>query len=112
MDIDLIQDEANVAAPRREAKVEVPPLGDDLVVDVEHMQESAAMTPVYEVGMTPLFGNDMPPVDASRVAGKRPHSDRTSNNIEAQSDDMLPPDASRAAGKRIRSCHTSDDAEA
>uniref|UniRef100_M1DA36 Integrase core domain containing protein n=1 Tax=Solanum tuberosum TaxID=4113 RepID=M1DA36_SOLTU len=34
----LIRDEANVAAPRREPQVEVPPLGADLVADVEQVQ--------------------------------------------------------------------------
>uniref|UniRef100_M1D833 Integrase core domain containing protein n=1 Tax=Solanum tuberosum TaxID=4113 RepID=M1D833_SOLTU len=36
-DIGLIQDEANVVAPRRELQVDVPPLGADLVDDVEQM---------------------------------------------------------------------------
>uniref|UniRef100_M1DI66 Integrase core domain containing protein n=1 Tax=Solanum tuberosum TaxID=4113 RepID=M1DI66_SOLTU len=39
LDIGLIRDEANVAAPHREPQVEVPPLGDDLVADVEQMQD-------------------------------------------------------------------------
>jgi len=37
LDIGLIRDEANVAAPRRESQVNVPPLGADLVDDVEQM---------------------------------------------------------------------------
>uniref|UniRef100_M1DID1 Integrase core domain containing protein n=1 Tax=Solanum tuberosum TaxID=4113 RepID=M1DID1_SOLTU len=37
LDIVLIQDEANVAAPRREPQVEVPPLGADLVADMEQI---------------------------------------------------------------------------
>uniref|UniRef100_M1DIP8 Integrase core domain containing protein n=1 Tax=Solanum tuberosum TaxID=4113 RepID=M1DIP8_SOLTU len=37
LDISLIRDDANLAAPRREPKVEVPPLGNDLAADVEQM---------------------------------------------------------------------------
>uniref|UniRef100_M1DKX6 Integrase core domain containing protein n=1 Tax=Solanum tuberosum TaxID=4113 RepID=M1DKX6_SOLTU len=38
LDIGLIRDEVNVAAPRREPQVEVYPLGADFVADVEQMQ--------------------------------------------------------------------------
>uniref|UniRef100_M1DCJ7 Integrase core domain containing protein n=1 Tax=Solanum tuberosum TaxID=4113 RepID=M1DCJ7_SOLTU len=38
LDIDLIQDNANVDAPRKEPLVEVPPLGANLVEDVKEMQ--------------------------------------------------------------------------
>uniref|UniRef100_M1DQX3 Putative plant transposon protein domain-containing protein n=1 Tax=Solanum tuberosum TaxID=4113 RepID=M1DQX3_SOLTU len=39
LDIGLIWDEANVAAPRREPHVDIPPLGADLVADVEQMPD-------------------------------------------------------------------------
>lgn len=38
LDIILIRDDANLATQRKEPQVVVPPLGDDLVADVEQMQ--------------------------------------------------------------------------
>uniref|UniRef100_M1DPY4 Integrase core domain containing protein n=1 Tax=Solanum tuberosum TaxID=4113 RepID=M1DPY4_SOLTU len=111
LDIGLIWDEVNLAAPRREPHVEVPPLGDDLVADVEQVQgddtalpattadaqvppspaaslletepESAPAASVDEVVMIALFSDDMPPPDSSQAAGKRPRSGRTSDDAEA-----------------------------
>ncbi|WMV41193.1 hypothetical protein MTR67_034578 [Solanum verrucosum] len=45
LDIGLIRDEANVAVPHRESQVEVPPLGEDLVADVEKMQGQEPVPP-------------------------------------------------------------------
>ena len=45
--------------------------------------ESAPAAPVDEVMLTALFGNDMPPPDSSRAAGKLPCSDRTSDDVKA-----------------------------
>uniref|UniRef100_M1DTQ3 Integrase core domain containing protein n=1 Tax=Solanum tuberosum TaxID=4113 RepID=M1DTQ3_SOLTU len=45
LDIGLIWDEANVAAHRREPQVEVPPLGDDPVADMEQMHDDDTSPP-------------------------------------------------------------------
>uniref|UniRef100_M1DXI3 Integrase core domain containing protein n=1 Tax=Solanum tuberosum TaxID=4113 RepID=M1DXI3_SOLTU len=45
LDISIIRDEANVIALRREPEVEVSPLGDDLVEDVEQAPSSSRATP-------------------------------------------------------------------
>uniref|UniRef100_M1DR12 Integrase core domain containing protein n=1 Tax=Solanum tuberosum TaxID=4113 RepID=M1DR12_SOLTU len=45
LDIGLIQDEVNVVAPRRELQVEVPPLGANLVANVEQMQGEESTSP-------------------------------------------------------------------
>uniref|UniRef100_M1DJ61 Integrase core domain containing protein n=1 Tax=Solanum tuberosum TaxID=4113 RepID=M1DJ61_SOLTU len=45
IDIGLIRDEANVAAPRNEPQVEVPPFGDYLVADLEHMHDDDTTSP-------------------------------------------------------------------
>uniref|UniRef100_M1D9N3 Integrase core domain containing protein n=1 Tax=Solanum tuberosum TaxID=4113 RepID=M1D9N3_SOLTU len=89
LDIGLIRDEANVAAPHREPQVEVPPLGADLVADVEQMQapletkhESAPTTPVDNTVSDALFEDEMPPPASSRNAGKLPHSSRAYDDTE------------------------------
>uniref|UniRef100_M1DW87 Integrase core domain containing protein n=1 Tax=Solanum tuberosum TaxID=4113 RepID=M1DW87_SOLTU len=48
LDIGLIRDKANVAAPRREPEVEMPHLGANLVADVEQMQceDPAPLAPI------------------------------------------------------------------
>uniref|UniRef100_M1DMY4 Integrase core domain containing protein n=1 Tax=Solanum tuberosum TaxID=4113 RepID=M1DMY4_SOLTU len=43
----LIRDEANVAAPRREPQVDVPPLGADLVDNVKQIQGDDPAPPTY-----------------------------------------------------------------
>uniref|UniRef100_M1DA03 Putative plant transposon protein domain-containing protein n=1 Tax=Solanum tuberosum TaxID=4113 RepID=M1DA03_SOLTU len=45
LDISLIRDEANIAAPRKDPYVEVPPLGDDLVANVEQMHDDDTAPP-------------------------------------------------------------------
>uniref|UniRef100_M1DF93 Integrase core domain containing protein n=1 Tax=Solanum tuberosum TaxID=4113 RepID=M1DF93_SOLTU len=45
LDISLIRDEANVAAPRREPQIEVPPLGTDLADTVEQAQGGDPIIP-------------------------------------------------------------------
>uniref|UniRef100_M1DAQ5 Integrase core domain containing protein n=1 Tax=Solanum tuberosum TaxID=4113 RepID=M1DAQ5_SOLTU len=126
LDIGLIRDEADRAAPRREPQVEVPPLGDDLVGDVEKMHiddpappattrqsstidlstfkenlaclradldsflvppesapQAAPTDGVDTIVISILFGDEVLPSDSSHAAGKRPRSDRTSDDVEA-----------------------------
>uniref|UniRef100_M1DAS9 Integrase core domain containing protein n=1 Tax=Solanum tuberosum TaxID=4113 RepID=M1DAS9_SOLTU len=45
LDIGLIQDEANAVAPRKEPQVEVPPLGYDIVANIEQMQDDDTAPP-------------------------------------------------------------------
>ncbi|WMV18803.1 hypothetical protein MTR67_012188 [Solanum verrucosum] len=71
LNISLIQDEANVAAPRREPQVEVPPLGDDLVPDVEQMQDDDTAPPATTVD------TQVPP---SPVANQAPSSSRATHS--------------------------------
>uniref|UniRef100_M1DK53 Integrase core domain containing protein n=1 Tax=Solanum tuberosum TaxID=4113 RepID=M1DK53_SOLTU len=128
LDIGLIRDEANVAAPHREPHVAVPPLRDDLVANVEQMHvddpappatttdaqappspaasqasnsskathsfdsllvplestpEAVPTNGVDTIVISSLFGNEVPPSDSSRDTGKRPRSDRASDDDEA-----------------------------
>uniref|UniRef100_M1DE44 Integrase core domain containing protein n=1 Tax=Solanum tuberosum TaxID=4113 RepID=M1DE44_SOLTU len=46
LDISLIRDDANVDVSHREPQVELPPLGDDLVADVEQMQVDDTAPPI------------------------------------------------------------------
>uniref|UniRef100_M1DDR5 Integrase core domain containing protein n=1 Tax=Solanum tuberosum TaxID=4113 RepID=M1DDR5_SOLTU len=45
LDIGLIRDDANLAAPRRESHIEMPPPSDDMAVDVEQMQVDDSTIP-------------------------------------------------------------------
>uniref|UniRef100_M1DWS1 Integrase core domain containing protein n=1 Tax=Solanum tuberosum TaxID=4113 RepID=M1DWS1_SOLTU len=68
LDISLILDEANVAAPCREPQVEVPPLGADLVEDVELMQGEEP---------TPQATTEDAPASPSLAASQAPSSSTT-----------------------------------
>ncbi|KAG5599893.1 hypothetical protein H5410_031263 [Solanum commersonii] len=57
LDIGLIQDEANVAAPRREPQVDVPPMGADLVDVVEQIQGDDPTPPAHTDG-SEIGGSD------------------------------------------------------
>uniref|UniRef100_M1DUM3 Integrase core domain containing protein n=1 Tax=Solanum tuberosum TaxID=4113 RepID=M1DUM3_SOLTU len=67
LDIDLIRDEANVVAPRREPQVEVPPLGVDLVDDVEQIQDDDLAPPAH---------TDDTPASPYQAASRAPSSSR------------------------------------
>uniref|UniRef100_M1DCF5 Integrase core domain containing protein n=1 Tax=Solanum tuberosum TaxID=4113 RepID=M1DCF5_SOLTU len=51
---------------------------------MDHKVQSAPTAPDDEAVMTSLFGDAMPPPDYSHAARKRHHSDRTSDDAEAQ----------------------------
>uniref|UniRef100_M1CWJ2 Integrase core domain containing protein n=1 Tax=Solanum tuberosum TaxID=4113 RepID=M1CWJ2_SOLTU len=53
-------------------------------IPLETNPESSPTASNDEVVMTALFGDAMPPLDSSRIAGKRYHSDRTSDDVEVQ----------------------------
>ncbi|KAG5586092.1 hypothetical protein H5410_046526 [Solanum commersonii] len=59
LDIGLIRDEANVAAPRREPQVEVPPLGTDLAADGASAGDDGA--PIHRKCRAPLLAASMGP---------------------------------------------------
>uniref|UniRef100_M1DU82 Integrase core domain containing protein n=1 Tax=Solanum tuberosum TaxID=4113 RepID=M1DU82_SOLTU len=67
LDISLIRDEANVAAPRRGPQIAVPPLGADLVDDVEKMQGDDLATSAH---------TDDAPASSSQDASQAPSSSR------------------------------------
>uniref|UniRef100_M1DWG7 Integrase core domain containing protein n=1 Tax=Solanum tuberosum TaxID=4113 RepID=M1DWG7_SOLTU len=69
LDIGLIQNEENVAAPLREPQVDVPPMGADLVDVVEHMQGDDPAPPTHT--------NDVP-ASSSQAASRDPSSSRSS----------------------------------
>lgn len=46
MDIGIIRDDANLVAQRKEPQVNLPPLGADLVVDVEQIQVDDIVVPL------------------------------------------------------------------
>uniref|UniRef100_M1DN67 Integrase core domain containing protein n=1 Tax=Solanum tuberosum TaxID=4113 RepID=M1DN67_SOLTU len=62
LNIGMIRDEVNMVVPHREPQVEVPPLGADLVADVEQMQGDEPAPPT--------------PSDDSPVANQSPRSSR------------------------------------
>uniref|UniRef100_M1DI10 Integrase core domain containing protein n=1 Tax=Solanum tuberosum TaxID=4113 RepID=M1DI10_SOLTU len=68
LDIGLIRDEANVAAPRREPQVKVPPLGTDLADTVGQAQ-----------GVDPIIPDhtDTIPASSSQAASRAPSSSRS-----------------------------------
>uniref|UniRef100_M1DTS8 Integrase core domain containing protein n=1 Tax=Solanum tuberosum TaxID=4113 RepID=M1DTS8_SOLTU len=68
LDIGLIRDEANVAAPRREPQVEVPPLGADLADTVGQAH-----------GGDPIIADhtDTVPASSSQAASRAPSSSRS-----------------------------------
>uniref|UniRef100_M1DC83 Integrase core domain containing protein n=1 Tax=Solanum tuberosum TaxID=4113 RepID=M1DC83_SOLTU len=128
--IGLIRDEANVVSPHKEPQVEVLPLGDDLVADVEKMQVDDPAPPAT----TADSQKPAPTIDLSTF-----HADLASLRADLDSllsppdsapeatptegvetvviyalfgNSMPPPDSSRAAGKWPRSSRTSDDAKA
>uniref|UniRef100_M1DUJ2 Singapore isolate B (sub-type 7) whole genome shotgun sequence assembly, scaffold_7 n=1 Tax=Solanum tuberosum TaxID=4113 RepID=M1DUJ2_SOLTU len=68
----LIRDEANVAAPRREPQVEVPPLGADLADSVEQAQGGDPSIPDH---------TDTVPVSSSQAASIAPSSSRSTPQI-------------------------------
>uniref|UniRef100_M1DX05 Integrase core domain containing protein n=1 Tax=Solanum tuberosum TaxID=4113 RepID=M1DX05_SOLTU len=68
LDIGLIRDEANKVAPRREPPVEVPPLGADLVADVEQKQGEEPSPPVI---------TEDAPISHSPVTNQAPISSRS-----------------------------------
>uniref|UniRef100_M1A7F0 Integrase core domain containing protein n=1 Tax=Solanum tuberosum TaxID=4113 RepID=M1A7F0_SOLTU len=68
LDIGLIRDEANVAAPRREPQVEVPPLGTDLADTVEQAQGSDSIIPGH---------TDTVPASSSQAASRAPSSSKS-----------------------------------
>uniref|UniRef100_M1DJF2 Integrase core domain containing protein n=1 Tax=Solanum tuberosum TaxID=4113 RepID=M1DJF2_SOLTU len=74
LDIDLIRDEANVAAPRRDPQVEVPPLGADLADTVGLAQ-----------GGDPIIPNnyDTVPASSSQAASMAPSSSRSTPQLGA-----------------------------
>ncbi|KAG5607112.1 hypothetical protein H5410_028604 [Solanum commersonii] len=74
LDIGLIRDEANVAAPRREPQVEVPPLGTDLADTVGQAQGDDFSAPDH---------TDNVPGSSSQAASMGPSSSRS----EARSSD-------------------------
>uniref|UniRef100_M1E1D4 Integrase core domain containing protein n=1 Tax=Solanum tuberosum TaxID=4113 RepID=M1E1D4_SOLTU len=67
LDIGLIQDAANIAAPRRGPQIDVPALGADLVADVEQMQGEDP---------TPSAHIDDVPRSPSQAASRAPSSSR------------------------------------
>uniref|UniRef100_M1DAD5 Integrase core domain containing protein n=1 Tax=Solanum tuberosum TaxID=4113 RepID=M1DAD5_SOLTU len=68
LDIGLIRDEANVAAPRREPQVEVPPLGADLADIVGQAQGGDLSIPDH---------TDTVPGSSSQAASMAPSSSRS-----------------------------------
>uniref|UniRef100_M1DTH6 Integrase core domain containing protein n=1 Tax=Solanum tuberosum TaxID=4113 RepID=M1DTH6_SOLTU len=68
LDIGLIRDEANVAAPRREPQVEVPPLGADFADTVGQAQGSDPIIPDH---------TDTIPAYSSQAASRAPSSYRS-----------------------------------
>uniref|UniRef100_M1DAS0 Integrase core domain containing protein n=1 Tax=Solanum tuberosum TaxID=4113 RepID=M1DAS0_SOLTU len=74
LDIGLIWDVANVAAPRRGPQIEVPPLGADLVAYVDQMQgEDPA----------PLAHIDDAPASPSQAASQDPSSSKSTPSLGA-----------------------------
>uniref|UniRef100_M1DEL4 Integrase core domain containing protein n=1 Tax=Solanum tuberosum TaxID=4113 RepID=M1DEL4_SOLTU len=67
LDIGLIRDRASVAAPRRETQVDIPPLGVDLVDDVEQMQGDDPAPPSH---------TDDAPASPSQATNRAPSSSR------------------------------------
>ncbi|KAG5599535.1 hypothetical protein H5410_030905 [Solanum commersonii] len=74
LDIGLIRDEANVAAPRKEPQVEVPPLGADLVDTVGQAQGDDLRIPDH---------TDTVPSSSSQVASMAPSSSRSTRQLGA-----------------------------
>uniref|UniRef100_M1D9T7 Integrase core domain containing protein n=1 Tax=Solanum tuberosum TaxID=4113 RepID=M1D9T7_SOLTU len=68
MDIGLIRDGANVATPRRESQVEVPPLGADHADTVEQAQGGY---PIIQ------YHTDNVPISSSQVASRAPSSSKS-----------------------------------
>uniref|UniRef100_M1DFC7 Integrase core domain containing protein n=1 Tax=Solanum tuberosum TaxID=4113 RepID=M1DFC7_SOLTU len=68
LDIGLIRDEANVAAPHRDPQVEVPPLGIDLADTVEQAQGGDPIIPGY---------TDTVPIPSSQAVSRAPSSSRS-----------------------------------
>uniref|UniRef100_M1DJL9 Integrase core domain containing protein n=1 Tax=Solanum tuberosum TaxID=4113 RepID=M1DJL9_SOLTU len=77
LDIGLIRDEANVAEPRREPQIEVPPLGTDLADTVGQAQGGDPIIPNYAdtvsgsssqaASMAPSFSRSTPQLGATVV---------------------------------------------
>ncbi|KAG5632509.1 hypothetical protein H5410_004226 [Solanum commersonii] len=74
LDIGLIRDEANVAAPRREPQVEVPPLGTDLADTVGQAQGDDLSAPDH---------TDTIPGSSSQAASMGPSSSRSTPQLGA-----------------------------
>uniref|UniRef100_M1DPJ2 Integrase core domain containing protein n=1 Tax=Solanum tuberosum TaxID=4113 RepID=M1DPJ2_SOLTU len=74
LDIDLIRDKANVAAPRREPQIEVPPLGTDLADKVGQVQGGDPIIPDH---------SDTVPGSLSQVASMAPSSSRSTPQLGA-----------------------------
>jgi len=74
LDIGLIRDEANVAAPRREPQIEVPPLGPDLADTVGQAQGGDPIIPDHA---------DTVPGSSSQAASMAPSSSRSTPQLGA-----------------------------
>uniref|UniRef100_M1DFC4 Integrase core domain containing protein n=1 Tax=Solanum tuberosum TaxID=4113 RepID=M1DFC4_SOLTU len=74
LDIGLIHDEANVAAPRREPQVEVPPLGANLADTVGQAQGGDPSIPAH---------TDTVPAYSSQAASMAPSSSRSTPQLGA-----------------------------
>ncbi|KAG5591713.1 hypothetical protein H5410_042227 [Solanum commersonii] len=92
--IGLIQDEANVAAPRREPQVEVPPLGTDLAHTVEQAQGDDLSAPDHTntvlgsssqaASMGPSSSRSTPQLGATVVPLARPWMQKSVAKSEAR----------------------------
>uniref|UniRef100_M1DP88 Integrase core domain containing protein n=1 Tax=Solanum tuberosum TaxID=4113 RepID=M1DP88_SOLTU len=74
LDIGLIRDEANMAAPRREPQIEVPPLGPDLADTVGQAQGGDPIIPDHA---------DAVPCSSSQTASVAPNSSRSTPQLGA-----------------------------
>uniref|UniRef100_M1E0R8 Integrase core domain containing protein n=1 Tax=Solanum tuberosum TaxID=4113 RepID=M1E0R8_SOLTU len=74
LDISLIRDEANVAAPRREPQIEVPPLGPDLKDTIGQAQGGDPIIPDHA---------DAVPGSSSQAASMAPSSSRSTPQLGA-----------------------------
>uniref|UniRef100_M1DIF6 Integrase core domain containing protein n=1 Tax=Solanum tuberosum TaxID=4113 RepID=M1DIF6_SOLTU len=93
LDIGLIWDEANVAVPRREQQVDVPPMRADLVDVVEQMQGDDTASPSHTddvqasssqaTSQTPISSKSTPPLGGAIVPLVRVQ------NLEAQMATLL-----------------------